>query len=169
MEPWDVRQFVLNHSKSFCEEKPIEDEDGFQDDLEWLIVCKTTVLNILTYFETYIHKVPCRTSERTGHKFIEEVLNGHRIRCHQAFRLEKPVFFDLCHELTRKYDFHPTRGMFIYEEVAIFFMTCAHGVDNRLLQKIFNHSCETISRHFHRVLKVVGKLADDICNAQLPT
>ncbi|KAL0429595.1 UNVERIFIED_CONTAM: hypothetical protein Sradi_0585500 [Sesamum radiatum] len=52
--------------------------------------------------------------------------------------------------------------MSVYEEVGIFLMICAHGVDNRLMQEIFNHSGETISRHFHRVLKVVGKLANDI-------
>ncbi|XP_073121815.1 uncharacterized protein [Henckelia pumila] len=162
MEPWDVRHCALNHSNTFCEEEPIEDGDGFQDDPEWLIVSKVTALSILTYFETYIHKVPCRTSDRTGNKFMEEVLNGHEIRCYQAFRLTKPVFLDLCHELTQKYELYPTRGMSIYEEVGIFLMTCAHGTDNRLLQEIFNHSGETISRHFHRVLKVVGKLVEDI-------
>ncbi|KAG6498100.1 hypothetical protein ZIOFF_046009 [Zingiber officinale] len=99
MEPWDVRHCALTDANIFCEDEPIEDEDGFQDDPEWLIVCKIIALSILTYFETYIHKVPCRTSERT---------------------------------------------------------------DNRLLQEIFNHSGDTISRHFHRVLKVVGKLAEDI-------
>ncbi|KAG6514260.1 hypothetical protein ZIOFF_024607 [Zingiber officinale] len=87
MEPWDVRHCALIDSNTFYEDEPIEDEDGFQDDLERLIVCKIIALSILTYFETYIHKVPCRTSERTG---------------------------------------------------------------------------ETISRHFHRVLKVVGKLVEDI-------
>ncbi|KAL0374179.1 UNVERIFIED_CONTAM: hypothetical protein Sradi_3333600 [Sesamum radiatum] len=99
---------------------------------------------------------------RTGHQFLEEVLHGHEIRCYQAFRLVKSVFLDLCHELTHKYDLQPTRGMSVYEEVGIFLMICAHGVDNRLMQEIFNHSGETISRHFHRVLKVVGKLANDI-------
>ncbi|XP_073152238.1 uncharacterized protein [Henckelia pumila] len=162
MEPWDVRHCALNHSNTFCEEEPIEDGDGFQDDPEWLIVSKVTALSILTYFDTYIHKVPCRTSDRTGNKFIEEVLNGYEIRCYQDFRLTKPVFLDLCHELTQKYELYPTRGMSIYEEVGIFLMTCAHGTDNRLLQEIVNHSGETISRHFHRVLKVVGKLVEDI-------
>lgn len=72
------------------------------------------------------------------------------------------MLLDLCYELVHKYDLQPTRGMSTYEEVGIFLMTCAHGVDNRLLQEIFNHSGETISRHFHRVLKVIGKFANDI-------
>ncbi|KAG6471884.1 hypothetical protein ZIOFF_069331 [Zingiber officinale] len=41
MEPWDVRHFALTDSNTFCEDEPIKDEDGFQDDLEWMIVCKS--------------------------------------------------------------------------------------------------------------------------------
>ncbi|KAG6467198.1 hypothetical protein ZIOFF_074985 [Zingiber officinale] len=39
MEPWDVRHCALTDSNIFCEDEPIEDEDGFQDDPEWLIDC----------------------------------------------------------------------------------------------------------------------------------
>ncbi|KAG8391345.1 hypothetical protein BUALT_Bualt01G0178200 [Buddleja alternifolia] len=45
------------------------------------------------------------------------------------------IRIDLCHELTEKYDLYPTRGMPVYEEVGIFLIACAHGVDNRLLQE----------------------------------
>ncbi|KAK6917002.1 hypothetical protein RJ641_017753, partial [Dillenia turbinata] len=41
-------------------------------------------------------------------------------------------------------------------------MTCAHGVGNRLIQEMFNHSGETVYEHFHRVLGVINKLAKDI-------
>ncbi|KAG6527129.1 hypothetical protein ZIOFF_009222 [Zingiber officinale] len=39
MEPWDVRHCALTDANIFCEDEPIEDEDGFQDDPEWLIDC----------------------------------------------------------------------------------------------------------------------------------
>ncbi|KAL0433340.1 UNVERIFIED_CONTAM: hypothetical protein Slati_2668300 [Sesamum latifolium] len=100
------------------------------------------------------------------HQFLEEVLHGHEIRCYQAFRLVKSAFLDLCHELTHKYNVQPTRGMSVYEEVGIFLMICAHGVDNRLMQEIFNHSGETISRHFHR--DCIGAIDGTHVKALLP-
>ncbi|KAL8545544.1 hypothetical protein ACS0TY_005623 [Phlomoides rotata] len=156
-ESWEVSNCFSLLPSTFPEEEVTKDEND-----DWSVLCQVTAHSILAYYENYIHKTPCRTSIRTGHKFIEEILSGSGIRCYQAFQLTKPVFLDLCYELTHKYDLQPTRGMSTYEEVGIFLMTCAHGVDNWLLQEIFNHSGEIISRHFHRVLKAIGKFANDI-------
>ncbi|XP_075091710.1 uncharacterized protein LOC107783875 [Nicotiana tabacum] len=52
--------------------------------------------------------------------------------------------------------------MSVYEELGMFLMICAHGVGNRWVQEISQHSRETIHRHFHSVLKAIGKLARDI-------
>ena len=41
-------------------------------------------------------------------------------------------------------------------------MTLAHDAGNRLCQETFNRSGETVSRHFHAVLKAVLKLSADI-------
>ncbi|XP_012846400.1 PREDICTED: uncharacterized protein LOC105966388 [Erythranthe guttata] len=159
---WNISNCSLIFPNIFVDEEPVEDENHLRDDLEWLVMCQITTRSILTYYQNYVHKIPCRTSIRTGHRCLEEILNGHEVRCYQAFRLSRSVFMDFCHELAHKYGLRPTRGMSLYEEVGVFLVTCAHGVDNRLLQELFNHSGETISRHFHRVLKVVGKLADTI-------
>nr|XP_033510943.1 uncharacterized protein LOC117275744 [Nicotiana tomentosiformis] len=76
--------------------------------------------------------------------------------------LRKSVFLDLSKDLTDKYGLKPTRGMSVYEELGMFLMIYAHGAGNRLVQEIFQHSGETIHRHFHSVLKAIGKLARDI-------
>ncbi|XP_021990077.1 putative nuclease HARBI1 isoform X1 [Helianthus annuus] len=55
-----------------------------------------------------------------------------------------------------------TRNVSIEEYVGIFLLILAHGCGNRLAQEIFNHSGETIHRHFHRVLRAVLKLSGDI-------
>ncbi|PIN17032.1 hypothetical protein CDL12_10309 [Handroanthus impetiginosus] len=161
MEPWDIRDclsvklwdisncIAISSNVPYDGEMSDINEDQIQKDLDWWTLCQVTTRSILTYYENYLYKVPCRTSVRTSHMFLEEILNRHGIRCYQAFCLEKSVFLDLCHELTHKYDLYPTRGMSVYEEVTIFLMTCAHGADNRLM-------------HFYRVLKAVGKLANDI-------
>ncbi|XP_070036355.1 uncharacterized protein [Nicotiana tomentosiformis] len=57
--------------------------------------------------------------------------------------------------------------MSAYEELGMFLMICAHGVGNQLVQENFQHSGETIHRHFYSVLKAIGKLARDIIQPHL--
>ncbi|PIM98388.1 hypothetical protein CDL12_29134 [Handroanthus impetiginosus] len=149
MEPWNIRDCLsmklwdisncISISSNIPYDREMSDinEDQVQKDLDWWTLCQVTTRSILTYYENYLYK---------------EILNGYGIRCYQAFHLEKLVFLDLCHKLTHKYGLYPTREMSVYEEVAIFLMTCAHGVDNR----------RDDLKAFHRVLKSVGKLAKDI-------
>ncbi|KAK4727105.1 hypothetical protein R3W88_032022 [Solanum pinnatisectum] len=79
---------------------------------------------------------------------------------------EKYLFKETCH-LNEKYGLKPTRGMSIHEMLGMFLMTCAHGAGNRMIQDIFQHSGETVHRHFHSVLKAVSKLATDIIKLHL--
>ncbi|KAM3325312.1 hypothetical protein P3S67_000437 [Capsicum chacoense] len=51
--------------------------------------------------------------------------------------------------------------------LGMFLMICAHGAGNRMIQEIFQHSGETVHRHFHSVLNVVSKLARDIIRPRL--
>jgi hypothetical protein len=46
--------------------------------------------------------------------------------------------------------------MIVEEMVAMFLVIVGHGVGNRMIQERFQHSGETVSRHFHRVLHGVG-------------
>lgn len=94
--------------------------------------------------------------------FIHEITNGHPRRCYELFRLHVPVFKMLCSDLATTYGLNPTRNIAIEESVGMFLLTLAHGCGNRLVQDTFNHSGETIHRHFHTVLKAVLKLSGDI-------
>jgi len=138
------------------------EEEETQENKERMALCRIACKSILIYYEKYICKEPCRTSKRTGNIFIQEILHENETRCYENFRLRKSVFLDLSKDLTDKYGLKPTRGMSVYEELGMFLMICAHGAGNRLVQEIFQHSGETIHRHFHSVLKAIGKLARDI-------
>ncbi|GKA55381.1 putative nuclease HARBI1 isoform X1 [Tanacetum coccineum] len=72
------------------------------------------------------------------------------------------VFRDLCSDLKEHYGLKATRNVSIEESLGIFLFILAHGSGNRLAQETFNHSGETIHRHFHKVLKAVLKLSGDI-------
>ncbi|XP_045802374.1 uncharacterized protein LOC123895954 [Trifolium pratense] len=49
--------------------------------------------------------------------------------------------------------------MGVEEMVAMFLVVVGHGVGNRMIQERFQHSGETVSRHFHRVLHACLKLS----------
>ncbi|KAJ9565357.1 hypothetical protein OSB04_001323 [Centaurea solstitialis] len=72
-----------------------------------------------TYYYTRIHKEPCMTSTQTGHAWMEEILNGHPIRCVNAFRMSASLFMQLCKELQQKYGLMPSRKISVQEKDCI--------------------------------------------------
>ncbi|XP_024641527.2 uncharacterized protein [Medicago truncatula] len=110
------------------------------------------------YATKYLCKEPCRTSELTGHAWVQEILQGNPTRCYEMFRMEKHIFHKLCHELV-EHDLKSSKHMGVEEMVAMFLVVVGHGVGNRMIQERFQHSGETVSRHFYRVLHACLKLS----------
>ncbi|KAL1290786.1 hypothetical protein AAHE18_20G154400 [Arachis hypogaea] len=107
------------------------------------------------YTVNYLCKKPCRTSEQIGYLWVQEILCGHSIRCYKMFRMEKHIFFQFCDELVEQ-GLKCTRQMEVQKMVAMFLNTVSHGVGNRIIQKRFQHSGETLSRHFHELDQVIN-------------
>ncbi|XP_039118658.1 uncharacterized protein LOC120254661 [Dioscorea cayenensis subsp. rotundata] len=103
-----------------------------------------------------------RTSSLTGHMWVTEILNGSANRFFELFRMQKSVFRCLVNELTQKYGLQHTRNVTAEEAVLIFLYTIGQGVTCRNVEERFQHSGETVHRQFHRVLKAVHKLGNDI-------
>ncbi|XP_076940643.1 uncharacterized protein LOC143609906 [Bidens hawaiensis] len=83
--------------------------------------------------------------------------------CYEIFRLDVPVFRQLCVDLVTRYGLTQTRNISIEESVfGIFLMTLDHGCANRFVLESFNHSKETIHRHFYKVLASVLKMSAEI-------
>ncbi|KAM0058325.1 putative harbinger transposase-derived nuclease domain-containing protein [Helianthus debilis subsp. tardiflorus] len=139
------------------------DEEYMDDEvIGFKRLCAEVVRGIIIARNLRNARTPCHTSERTGHQFINEILNGHPRRCYDMFRLNIPVFRQLCVDLVTKYGLKQTRHVSIEESVGILLMTLAHGCTNRFVQESFNHSGETIHRHFYRVLAAVLRMSADI-------
>jgi hypothetical protein len=128
------------------------------------ILAAAAVELVEDYYMPYIAKEPCRTSSQTGYKWVMEILQGNPDRCKQNFRMEIHVFIYLCKELKEKYHLRGTRKLTVEELVAMFLSTLGHGFGNRIVQERFQHSGETVSRHFTRVLMAVSRMAIDIIN-----
>ena len=73
----------------------------------------------------------------TGQMWIKEVLNGHPIRCVNAFRMQPQLFMRLCEDLSSKYGLKASCNMSVHEKVGIFLYALAQGVSNRLLGERF--------------------------------
>lgn len=159
----DLDVFIIGQMDDFDDDEYSEQRKIWSErQEEWLMFCGVAIEGIAYGYEMCISRTPCRTSCRTGNIFILEILNGHPARCYQDFRLHVDVFRSLCDDLANYYGLEATRNMSIEESVGIFLMTIAHGCGNRLVQETFNHSGETIHRHFHKVLRAVLRLSNDI-------
>jgi hypothetical protein len=139
-----------------------EKENENENDV--FILAITVIEFVENYYMPYIAKEPCRTSSQTGYKWVIEILQGNHVRYKQNFRMEIHVFIYLCKELNKRYHLRGTRRLTIEELVTMFLSTLGQGFGNRIVQESFQHSGETVSRHFTRVLIAVSRMAIDIIN-----
>ncbi|XP_028782070.1 uncharacterized protein LOC114738210 [Neltuma alba] len=120
------------------------------------------------YASLHLCKEPQHTSIYTGKAWVRDVLQGHSTRCYNMFRMEREVFFSLCTEL-QQHGLTETRNVGIHEMVAMFLNTVGHALSSRMQQERFQHSGETISRHFHNVLLACCRLAMSNIKPKDPT
>ena len=133
-----------------------------------LQMVQTGVALYVNHFIKHSLKESCRTSHHLGHSFVLEVLNGHKDRIHQQFRMEKHVFIKLCQVVSESYGLKRDKNVSIIDSVAIFFITLGHAFGNRMAQERFQHSGEIISRWFGIVLDVVCHMAIDFLKPSDP-
>ena len=150
------------HNTNEDKDDEIEDEEESEENLaEWQTVCTVAAYTLVYYYENFMNKEPCRTSIRTGSILINKILQGNENRCYKDVPMNKNLFLHLSRMLVDKYELIPTCGMSEYEEVSMFLMTVAHGTGNRVMQEMFNHLEETISRLFYSVLNAICRMARD--------
>lgn len=101
---------------------------------------------------------------------MNDILNGHPIRCMNSFRMDPTLFTQLCEDLQSKYGLQPSKRMTVVYKVGIVVYTLVMGASDRDVRERFQHYGETISREFHEVLEATRGtsrgyqgLAHDIC------
>ncbi|XP_073140316.1 uncharacterized protein [Henckelia pumila] len=106
-----------------------------------------------------ITRQPSRVMSPKGSGFMTEVLNGDDDLFREMFRMDKHVFHKLSDTLRQRGMLRDTVGVMIEEQLAIFLNVVGHNERNRVIQERFQHSGETISRHFNNVLKAIKSLS----------
>lgn len=122
---------------------------------------------VVDYYKAYVLKVPCRTSILTERAWIAELYNGHSGRFHYELCMLKHVFTRLCVTLVNDFGLHVPEhdhGLHVEESVTTF-IHVLKNLPNQELQERFQHSDETISRHFHNVLKAMKKFTVAHCRS----
>jgi hypothetical protein len=106
-------------------------------------------------------KQAVHTSCRDGATFVHETLTGHEILCRNRFHMEREIFQALARRMRESNLLADSRYVSVEEQLGIFLYAVSKNASNRTLQDQFQHSGETISRHFGAVLYALTQLT---CN-----
>nr|XP_048328401.1 uncharacterized protein LOC107422048 [Ziziphus jujuba var. spinosa] len=136
-------------------------DEEFQDFMMFLDVCE--------YTKRFLEKIPQRTSMLSGQNFITELLNGSEKTCYELFRMDKNIFLSLCTCLKQHEYLKDTKVVRVEEALAMFLIIIGHNVGMRLIADRFQHSLETVDRHFTLTLRAICRLGKElICHTNSP-
>lgn len=122
------------------------------------------------YYYNSLTRLPPRSLSPKGSNFMTEVLTGPEDVSRDMFRMDKHVFHKLCDIFRQRGMLRDTAGVMIEEQLTIFLNIVGHNERNRVIQERFQHSGETISRHFNNVLKAIKSLSREfLLPSQLDT
>ncbi|GMN20529.1 hypothetical protein TIFTF001_051036 [Ficus carica] len=104
---------------------------------------------------------PMHNSILTGSMRVEELLNGHEEIIQGMISMKAETFRSLSNLLASRGLLKTTRNLNVNEQLFIFLSICARGETNRHISYLFQHSVETTSRWFYKVLQVICSLKDE--------
>ena len=89
-------------------------------------------------------------------KNISLIYNSTDAECIAMLRMSRAPFFALCDLFRQRGLVLDTINSSVEEQVAMFLHVVGHNQRVRVVHQNFRRSIETVSRHFHQVLYVVG-------------
>ena len=111
---------------------------------------------MVAYFQRHYDKCPMRTSILSGKDHMAEERDGNPTNCHDMFCMTLDLFYHLVDELKQHGYLKDGKGRVdMQEAVAIFLYIVGHNTWMRPVGDRFQHSTETVSRKFRRVLRAV--------------
>ena len=103
---------------------------------------------------------PQRNCPYTGEQYIKFLLSGNPKSIREQLRMEVPTFVELVKQIVRKnvVDWSNMR-LSLEESLAMFLFICGQSLGTRNAGDQFQHSNETIHRHFVLMMRALGNLA----------
>ncbi|KAL4028508.1 hypothetical protein IC575_011705 [Cucumis melo] len=139
-----------------------------------LTVFTTSQRQLLLTLELLLndHKRIKHTSFDSRHRIRQlayfRLIHKSDLCCRQSTRMDRRCFAILCHLLRTSAGLVGTEVIDVEEMVAMFLHILAHDVKNRMIQKEFARSGETVSRHFNIVLLAILRLHDELLKKPQP-
>ncbi|KAL5573585.1 hypothetical protein UlMin_023182 [Ulmus minor] len=115
----------------------------------------------LDYCSNYVDRKFVNNSAE-NQNFCNELMKQFHTneKCHDIIRMSPLAFARLCELLRDTGRFEDNKHAIVEEQVVKFMYVLAHNAKNRTISFFFHHSGETISRHFHDVLRAIISLED---------
>ncbi|KAI9098514.1 hypothetical protein K1719_025139 [Acacia pycnantha] len=137
--------------------------------IEWFLMRQRLVAAVICLVVQYYMVKKCNIKKRITYsmnsareRVREEVM--YRIAYtpsgRDIVRMGPEAFFGLCNMLKRDGGLKPTRFSSVEEQVAKSLYILSHKTKNRVVNFWFRRSGETVSRHFHNVLRAIIELED---------
>ncbi|XP_028120258.1 uncharacterized protein LOC114317700 [Camellia sinensis] len=118
----------------------------------------------------YVDRTPFHTSALTGRLWMQEMLTGREEAFQRNFRMPRDVFIKLCNTLVADFGLElPQRphGIDVVESVGMFIYVL-RGFPSWDIENRFQHSGETVWRHFKRVLRAMKEFTRAHCRPTRP-
>ncbi|KAL0555913.1 hypothetical protein IC582_004415 [Cucumis melo] len=107
-------------------------------------------------------QTPYDTRHRIRQLAYFRMIHEYDIVCRESTRMDRRTFAILCHLLRTVSGLSSTEIVDIEEIVAMFLHVLAHDVKNRVIQREFVRSGETVSQYFNIVLLSVVRLYEEL-------
>ncbi|GFP83644.1 putative nuclease harbi1 [Phtheirospermum japonicum] len=120
------------------------------------------------HYYNSITRQPARSLSPKGSGFLNELIHGNDDLFREMLRMDKHVFHKLSDTLRQRGMLRDTAGVMIEEQLAIFLNIVGHNERNRVIQERFQHSGETISRHFNNVLRAIKSFSREFLQPSNP-
>ena len=154
----DVNDYDHNMDVSDCDDDMnihVNTDSDYDSKEEKFWIVFPLVGKMVAYFQRHYDKRPMRTSILCGKDYMAEVRDGNPTNCHDMFCVTLDLFYHLVDELKQHGYLKEGKGMYVQEAVAIFLYIVGHNTRMRPVGDRFQHSTETVSCQFCRVLRAI--------------
>ena len=118
------------------------------------------VREMYAYMQRHYDKQPMRASTLTGKAYMDEVTEGNAMNCYEMFRMTPKLLLHLVDGLAQHGYLRDGRGeVNVTQAVAMLLYILGHNTRFRCVADRFQHSTETVCRHFRKALRAVHHYA----------
>ncbi|XP_016182102.1 putative nuclease HARBI1 isoform X1 [Arachis ipaensis] len=132
-------------------------------------LCTITLICYIVHMLYLLRFMSTRVDKSISHKLVgreqiratlmQQLRETHR--CRDILRMGPDAFLQLCEKLRATRQVRDTKHVTVEEQVARFLYIIAHNVKTRTVSFFYHRSGETVSRHFHAVLRAIILLEDE--------